>query len=199
MQLFDEAKAAGKHPDPRNPAACIRPSMSLRWAASCHGENTVRSVASCFVSLALGMAASPADVPTVPYPDGYRNWHHVKTTVIQPGHPMYAAIGGINHTYANAEAMRGYQDGHFPDGAALVFDTIEARDADHAITEGKRKVIGVMIKDARRYVTTGGWGFENFDAGDPKRPVFGAKAATVCFGCHSRPGTRDHVYSHLRD
>src|SRR5690349_14220207 len=86
--------------------------------------------------LALGLAASTA---TVPYPDGYRDWHHVSTTVIQPGHPFYAVLGGINHTYANPLALEGYRSGTFPDGAMLVYDTLEARDADHALTEGSRK------------------------------------------------------------
>jgi hypothetical protein len=159
----------------------------------------VRLIASCAGFLALTVAAAAAEAPTVPYPDGYRDWHHVKTTVIQPGHPMYSAIGGINHTYANREAMQGYPGGNFPDGSTLVFDTIQANDADHAISEGKRKVIGVMTKNAKRYAATGGWGFENFDAGDPKRPVFGAKAAAACFGCHNLPATRDHVYSRFRE
>jgi hypothetical protein len=150
--------------------------------------------------LAFGIAAaSAADTPPVPYPTGFRDWHLVKTTVIQPGHPMYAAVGGINHTYANALAVKGYAGESFPDGAMLVFDTIEAKDADHALIEGKRKVIGVMVKDSQRFQTTGGWGFENFDAGDPQHPMFGAKAASACFGCHNAPATHDHVYSRLRE
>jgi hypothetical protein len=179
-----------------------------RPAASCHsaslinlpssGENIVRSIVACVGFLAFSAVASASEAPSVPFPDGFRNWHHVKTTVILPGHPMYAFVGGINHTYANAQAMRGYASGNFPDGAVLVFDTIEAHDADHAIGEGKRKVLGVMSKDAKRYAATDGWGFENFDGGDPARPVFGAKAAAACFGCHSREGTRDHVYSRPR-
>jgi hypothetical protein len=149
--------------------------------------------------LALGLATTVAEIPSVPFPTGFRDWHLVKTSVVQPGHPLYAAVGGINHTYANALALQGYASGNFPDGAVLVFDTIEALDADHAITEGKRKVLGVMVKDAQRYAASGGWGFENFTAGDPQHPVFGAKAAAACLGCHSKPATKDHVFSRLRE
>jgi hypothetical protein len=144
--------------------------------------------------LALALAA-PA---TVPYPDGYRDWHHVSTTVIQAGHPFYAVLGGINHTYANPLALEGYRSGTFPDGAVLVYDTLEARDADHALTEGSRKMLGVMVKDAKRYAATAGWSFENFEAGDRSRALVGDKAASACLACHSRPGTRDHVYTRLR-
>jgi hypothetical protein len=159
----------------------------------------VRSIVSCLGLFVFAAMASATDAPSVSFPDGFRDWHHVKTGVVLPGNPMYPFIGGINHTYANAQAMQGYASGKFPDGATLVFDTIEAHDADHAIEEGRRKVLGVMTKDSKRYAATDGWGFENFEAGDPKHPVFGAKAAAACFGCHSKPGTHDHVYSRLRE
>jgi len=157
----------------------------------------MRIIVSSLVLLCFTVSA--ADTPSVPYPEGYRNWHHVKTTVIQQGHPMYSAVGGINHTYANDKAMHGYAAGTFPDGSVLVYDTVEAREANHAIEEGGHKVIGVMVKDSRHYAATGGWGFENFDAADPKRPAFGAKAGSVCYGCHTNAATRDHVYSRLRE
>jgi hypothetical protein len=150
--------------------------------------------------LAAAFAASTnAAPPAVAYPAGFRDWHHVSTTVVQPGHPLYAAVGGINHIHANALAMKGYASGTFPDGSVLVFDTIEAKEAGHTITEGSRKMLGVMVKDASRYPATDGWGFENFAAGDPKKPLVGANAGTVCFACHSKPQTRDHVFSRLRD
>ncbi|MEO6687684.1 MAG: cytochrome P460 family protein, partial [Dokdonella sp.] len=111
----------------------------------------MRSIAASIGILLLGTAASAGEAPSVPFPDGFRDWHHVKTTVILPGHPMHAFVGGIDHTYANAPAMQGYASGIFPDGSILVYDTIDAHEADHAIDEGKRKVLGVMVKDSKRY------------------------------------------------
>lgn len=107
-----------------------------------------------------------ADTPEVPYPDGYRDWHHVKSMVIEDGHPLYGAFGGIHHVYANPKAVQGYRTGTFPDGAVIVFDLLEATRADGAVTEGARKVTGVMFKDAEKYAATGGWGFEGFGGGD---------------------------------
>jgi hypothetical protein len=63
--------------------------------------------------------------------------------------------------------MKGYEAGKFPDGAVIIFDLLEAVSGDSAISEGKRKVVGVMLKDSRRFASTGGWGFEGF-AGDSK-------------------------------
>lgn len=137
--------------------------------------------------------------PEVAYPDGYRNWHHVKSMVIENGHPLFAAFGGIHHLYANDLAMRGYRTGAFPDGAVIVFDLLEANAADNAVTEGVRKVVGVMQKDAAAYPTTGGWGFEGFAGDDKAKRVVGGNAATACFACHVPEKARDYVYSNLRD
>ena len=68
-------------------------------------------------------------------------------------------------------------------------DLLEATAADNAITEGKRKVLGVMQKDGKRFAGTGGWGFEGFAAGDPARPVVGQNARTACFECHTATTT----------
>jgi len=51
-----------------------------------------------------------------PYPEGHRNWTHVKSMVIEKGHPLYEAFGGIHHLYANKQALEGYRSGKFPAG-----------------------------------------------------------------------------------
>jgi hypothetical protein len=108
-------------------------------------------------SMALVLPAIAADLQ-VPYPAGYRNWHHVKSMVIGKGHPLYEAFGGVHHLYANPKAVAGYKSGKFPDGAIIVFDLLEAKSADNAVIEGARKVVGVMHKDAKKFTATGGWG-----------------------------------------
>ncbi|MCB1800186.1 MAG: cytochrome P460 family protein [Gammaproteobacteria bacterium] len=150
----------------------------------------------------LGMVctiAALADDNAVPYPEGYRDWHHVKSMLIEQGHPLHAAFGGIHHIYANDKALAGYRAGQFADGAVIIFDLLETTDADHAITEGPRKVVGVMHKDVDRFASTGGWGFEGFAGGDPARRVVGRDAATACFACHEPQRERDYLFSQLRD
>ena len=109
---------------------------------------------------ALGSAASAVaqEAAKVDYPTGYRDWTHVKSMVI------YESFGGIHHIYANQSALEGYRTGSFADGPVIIFDLLEATAADNAITEGKRKVLGVMQKDCKRFAGTGGWGFEGFAA-----------------------------------
>lgn len=153
------------------------------------------------LACAGALAAAPAIAadPSVPYPADYRGWHHVKSMVIEEGHPLFAAFGGIHHLYANAKALEGYRSGRFPDGAVIVFDLLEARRADSAVTEGGRKVLGVMHKDSRRWAGTGGWGFEGFAGGDPEKRAVADKAAQACFACHAPQKDRDYVFSALRD
>ena len=57
--------------------------------------------------------------------------------VIEEGHPLYSAFGGIHHICANDK-------------------TLEASSADHVIMEGQRKVVGVMHTDAKRFAAAGG-------------------------------------------
>jgi hypothetical protein len=154
------------------------------------------SALTLLVCTAPAMATDPAPVP---YPDGYRNWHHVKSMLIQEGHPLFASFGGIHHLYANQKALQGYASGQFPDGSVIVFDLLEASAADQAITEGARKVVGVMHKDSKKYAATGGWGFEGFAGGDKTKRVVGADAATACYACHTAQKDRDYVFSSSRD
>jgi hypothetical protein len=149
-------------------------------------------------SMAVVLPAIAAELQ-VPYPTGYRDWHHVKSMVIDKGHPLYEAFGGIHHLYANPKAVAGYKSGKFPDGAVIVFDLLEAKSADNAVTEGPRKVVGVMHKNTKRYAATGGWGFEGFAGGDQANRVVPDNAASACFSCHEPQKGHDYVFSRLRD
>jgi hypothetical protein len=159
-----------------------------------------KQLARCAIgaSLAAATAAIAAEAPAVPYPAGYRQWTHVKSMQILPGHPLYDAFGGIHHLYANAKAMAGYRSGRFPDGAVIVFDLLQADSAQNAVTEGPRKVVGVMHRDAKRYAATGGWGYEAWKGGDAKQPVVKGDATTACFNCHTAQKDHQYVFSAYR-
>lgn len=150
------------------------------------------------IVFSVASATFAADPAPVPYPEGYRQWMHVKSMLIQPGHGLYDAFGGIHHLYANPKALAGYKSGRFADGSVIVFDLLEANTADHAVLEGPRKVLGVMLKDARQYAGTGGWGFEGFKGDSKTERAVGTHAASACFGCHLPQKDKDHVFSSLR-
>ena len=133
----------------------------------------------------------------VKYPEGYRKWTHIKSMVIQQGHPLYESFGGIHHVYANKKALKAMKSGEpYPDGAVLIFDLLEAKSYNNAIVEGPRKVLGVMHKDSKRFSKTGGWGFEGFKGDTQERVVTDPK--TACFNCHESQKNRDYVFSQYR-
>ena len=125
-----------------------------------------------------------ADAP-VGYPEGYRNWTHVKSGLISPAHSAYASIGGFQHIYANAEGMTGYRTRTFPDGAIVVFDWLEMRDKAGAFEEGPRRQVDVMVKDSQRFAATGGWGFQRF-VKDSKTELAATPTPRDCFACHDK-------------
>ncbi|MBX9812543.1 MAG: cytochrome P460 family protein [Burkholderiales bacterium] len=155
----------------------------------------IMGVVMAATELVSAYAAEPAQVP---YPTGYRDWHHVKSMVINSGHPLYQSFGGIHHLYANKKAVEGYRKGRFPDGAVIVFDLLEAKTADDAVTEGPRKVVGVMHRDAKKFRDTGGWGFEGFKGDSRTERAVGKDAATACYQCHAQQKDKDFVFSSLR-
>jgi Cytochrome P460 len=153
------------------------------------------------LAAALAIASPPlraADPAPVAYPQGWRQWTHVKSMTINPGHALYDAFGGIHHLYANAKAEQGYRSGRFADGSVIVFDLLEAKSADNAVEEGARKVLGVMHKDSRRYKDTGGWGFEGFKGDSKSERAVGNNAASACFQCHTAQKGNDFVFSKFR-
>lgn len=150
---------------------------------------------------AVGVAATATgEKPNanVAYPENYREWMHVKSMVIEPGHALHATFGGIHHLYANGKAIEGYRTGKWPDGAVITFDLLEAVSADYAVTEGKRKVLGVMHRDAQKFASTGGWGFEGFLGDSKSQRAVGSNAATACFACHQARKPQQYVFSALR-
>ena len=153
---------------------------------------------SIFLAALLFTSIVLAESAPVPYPKGYRSWHHVKSMIINPGHGLYDAFGGIHHLYANASAMKGYRTGKWPDGAVIVFDLLEAKSADNTVTEGSRKVVGVMHRDAKKYAATGGWGYEGFKGDSASERVVGNNAATACHQCHIAQKDAGFVFSKLR-
>lgn len=133
----------------------------------------------------------------VPYPDNYRQWQHVKSMLIQPGHPLENPFQGIHHVYANENAVKGLETGQYADGSVLAFDLLEYVEKDNTIQEGKRKLLGVMHKDSAKYSKTGGWGFEGF-AGDSNTERLTDDGGQSCYGCHIPQKESDFVFSKFR-
>ncbi len=155
------------------------------------------SLAICLIILIISLAAKP-NKSNVPYPENYRDWTHVKSLVILPGHPLFSSFGGIHHVYANDKALKTLQSNSktFPDGSILVFDLLEAPQKDNTIGEGERKVLAVMLKNSKKFKETGGWGFEAFKGNTKDRVV--KDPVSECYSCHTQKREHDFVFTEFR-
>ena len=134
----------------------------------------------------------------VTYPEGYRDWTHVKSTLAGPQHANFAELGGFRHIYANDIAMKGYRKGKFEDGSIIVFDWLRTTEKDAVFMEGERRQVDVMEKDSARFSATGGWGFQRF-AGSSKTQLAATPTPQQCFACHDKLKKHDLVLSSYRE
>ena len=161
----------------------------------------VASLVILVTATARAIGAQPSSTASasaaVAYPDGYRQWVHVKSALISPAHQRFSTNGGFQHVYANAEALSGYRTRNFPDGSIIVFDWLEMRDKSGAFEEGPRRQVDVMVKDSKRYASSGGWGFQRF-VKDSKTELATAPTPQQCFACHDQLKKDDLVLSSYR-
>jgi hypothetical protein len=161
-------------------------------------RNFFRTLAVSVVAvLALGtvFAAPAGDRLTIPV--GFEHWYLVNSMVVTKDSPLFDAIGGLHHIYVNAVGLPRLKKGGstpYPDGTIFTDDVRDVSLVDGSYVQGPRKAIPVMVKDARKYASTGGWGFQAWAGGDPKKPLV-TDAATMCFACHTPQKASDYTFS----
>jgi hypothetical protein len=139
------------------------------------------------------IAAEPAD--DIKPPSGYRNWFHVNTMIVDKASPLFDTLGGMHNVHVNSVGEAALKKGGpYPDRTVFVTDLHEFSFSDGSFVMGNRKGLAVMVKDAKKYAATGGWGFQFFAEADPKKPVV-TDAAKQCFECHVPKKNQDYVYS----
>ena len=129
-------------------------------------------------------------------PPGYRDWRLVSVAHEEGDLHSFAAILG------NDVAIKTYRDGKlpFPDGtiiAALHYSHVPSEENNKVFGRSQSFVPGpptnvqFMVKDSKKYFTTGGWGYAHFDKdGKP-----GTEAALkTCAPCHAK-ASRDSVFT----
>jgi Cytochrome P460 len=120
--------------------------------------------------------ASPLFGVTIP--EGYRDWK-----MIAVAHE--AGLDELRGVLGNDVAVKAYQDGTlpFPDGtilAKLAWKHVPVPGLNGAFVTGPATTVQIMVKDSKRYASTGGWGFGRFIEG---KPVNEAQHRT-CVPCH---------------
>jgi len=147
--------------------------------------------------LALGCLSAASTDDSLAIPPGFDHWYLVNSMVITKDSPLFGAIGGLHHIYINSigfDRLKGGGAAPYPDGTMFVDDVRDVSLVDGSYVQGGRKAIPVMLKDAKRFAATGGWGFQAWAGGDPTKPLV-TDAASACFACHTPQKANDFTFS----
>ena len=132
-----------------------------------------------FSALPAATAADIVAAPTgVTIPEGYRNWQVVAPSQRDDKDEIRVILG-------NDIAMKAYRSKTlpFPDGAILAklaWKRVKSTEFPKTFVPGVAPRIEFMVKDSKKYASTGGWGFGRFVNGKPA----GEQDHATCFPCH---------------
>ncbi len=151
-----------------------------------------------FTTPASGRANEEASpIFGVKLPRDYRDWK-----LISVAHEA-GNLNDLRAVLGNDVAVKAYRDGKlpFPDGTIIVrlawgYVPSEENDKvfgrDQSFVAGPPTNIQLMVKDSRKYTSTGGWGFAQFKGGKPADEA----VHKTCFPCHEPAKDRDFVFTH---
>ena len=144
----------------------------------------------------LAIVSSPAgSADDMKPPTGYRQWFHVNTMIVDKVSPLFGTLGGMHNVHVNSAGEAALKNGGpYPDETVFVTDLHDFTVSDGTYAEGALKGLAVMVKDSKKYASTGGWGFQFWIGGDPTKPVV-TDATKQCFECHQPKKDQDYVYS----
>ncbi len=156
-----------------------------------------------------GGEASPIYGVTIPA--GYRDWQLISVGRLAGG--SLDGSGGklmqLRAQLGNDIAIKAMREGTlpFPDGAiiaALHWNEVSSDDNNKVLAggfpgaglqssfAGSAVNVQFMVKDSKKYASTGGWGFADFRNGKA-----GDEALhKTCFPCHQPARDRDFVFNH---
>lgn len=141
---------------------------------------------------AESVSSEASPIYGVTLPDGYRQW-----PLIAPAQEA-APLNELRAVLGNEVAIKAYADKTlpFPDGTVLVklaWKHTQSPEFEPASIPGAATTVQVMVKDAKKYASTGGWGFGRFING---KPADEAQHKT-CFACHQAL-VKDHDFVFTR-
>ena len=119
-----------------------------------------------FSALPAAIAAEIVAAPSgVTIPKGYRNWQVVAPSQRDDTDEIRVILG-------NNIAMKAYRSKQlpFPDGtilAKLAWKRVASTEFPKTFVPGVAPRIEFMVKDSKKYASTGGWGFGRFIDGKP--------------------------------
>jgi Cytochrome P460 len=151
----------------------------------------------------LTSSSSASPIYGVTVPPGYRDWK-----LISENQLLTPKLDQLRAQFGNEIAIKAFREGTlpFPDGAIIVaqhWTRVPSEDNNKVLTGpfpgaqsfviGSPVNIQIMVKDSKKYASTGGWGFGDFKNGKP-----GDEALhKTCFPCHQPAKDHDYIFTHL--
>jgi hypothetical protein len=128
----------------------------------------------------------------LPFFAGYESWKPISTTDRGDNHTLRAILG--NDVAVKAIAAKAIQP--WPDGAAFAKVAWEAApDGNGGLKPGKFIQVEFMVKGAKQYASTAGWGWGRWRGWDLKPYGKDAHFDGECVGCHTPVRGNDFVYT----
>jgi hypothetical protein len=132
-------------------------------------------------------------------PPGYRDWKFISAA-----HEA-GELNDIRVVIGNDTAIKAYRGGApFPDGTIIgrvAWKMVPSEENNKIFGQAQSFVPGdapdwylqFMVKDAKLYAATGGWGYSNF--GKDLKPLTDEKTMYACFTCHKAVAARDYIFT----
>jgi len=158
-----------------------------------------KTIFSIISVLLLARAATAAELPVSPNGIGLYG-DYLEWKVIAPSYREDK--GQIRIITGNDTAVAALRSGRkpLPDGSVLA--KVAWKAGKHpsfpvATEPGEFVQVEFMVKDAKKYRDTGGWGFARF-VGKELKP-YGKDASFVgeCFGCHTPVANNDYLFTKI--
>ena len=162
-------------------------------------------VAVALVALGGDRAISAQDKYTVKVPNGlafaeFRGFEHWQTVAVSQSGDLIEVILG------NPAMIKAYQAGlpatgkHFPDGvkmAKIHWNTKKSADAPSPTTvPDTLHDIDFMVKDGKRFSTTAGWGYAQFNYDNASASFTPLGTGADCgYSCHTIVKAKDYVFT----
>jgi len=174
-------------------------SLSRKWMLL----TVAGAVISTAIAVQFGMfnpvSAQTAKVAAAPngieIPADYKDWQMIAVSHRTDNNSLRAILGNDKAV----KAARAGKTNPWPDGsimAKLVFKDRKDAAWEDATVPGKFVHAEFMIKDSKKYVETGGWGFARWLGKDQKPYGEDAEFVQECFACHTPVKNNDYVFTH---
>src|SRR5262245_21651510 len=131
-------------------------------------------------------------------PVGYRDWRLISVAREE------GELDDIRAVLGNDAAIKAYREGTrpFPDGAVIgrlawSYDASEENNKTFGrkqsfVAGHPKNGVQFMVKDSKKYASTDGWGYAQFDDG---KSVLDAPRIAMCYDCHKAIKDRDFIFT----